>query len=284
MSNRLYILLITLAATIGPASFAAAQGADWWERPLLERSRQVDAERILESALHQEKGLGRADSAVVGYRRVLTLYRQRRATATAAARARARLQVLEAAGVQTALDESPAAGLPGRLSVGGAVSGVVQLAHGLQRGTASVAEPDPGPAAPRRVRIDPLSARRRWLERATRLQSARQPLVRNLRPDWIETIGSGIGALRAALGLRGVQYYVDMELRRRRARPFSAHEQLLSALLAEKEHKDFGGAEGRYHELVQLSLTGGIATRLSERARQGVARCQRWQRAVPAGS
>ena len=97
-------------------------------------------------------------------------------------------------------------------------------------------------------------------------------------------VGSGIDAVRRILGLKGLIHYVEQEQRRSRSRPLTAHEKLLSALVAEKEYRDFGSALGRYRDAAQLSANGGIATRLSERARQGVERCARWQRNDPAGS
>jgi len=272
------ILVALLAALLSPTADASAEPAwPWWQRPLLAPRQAADAERLLAAALQRDKAFGHLDSAAAGYRRVLDLHRQRRATAAVAARAWSRLQRLSALG----LAEMDAAAGPGSPSAGPAAAPAARVARSLQLDPRRLAPSGPAERGDTPIPDGALEARRRWLQRALRRRAGQSgpPSPSGV----LAAVGSAVEAVRDVLGLRGVPHYVESQLRRRRQRPLAPHEQWLLALMAEKEYGDFGGAARRYRELAQLSPNRGIATRLIERARQGAARCARWQRPASPG-
>lgn len=281
MKALTHILPAALTALLSLAAEAPAQeGSPWWERPLLAPRGSTDADRILAAALHHEKALGRLDSAIAGYRRVLELHAQHRATPATAARAGRRLQRLVA--LDLAAPTRAEGSAASQTEAASQVTGRLQLAP--DRAAGAIAG-SPSSRAADRMPFDhrgPLEHRRRWLQRALRLRAGHR--TNSSAPPWLATVGSGVEAVRSALGLKGVPYFVESQLRRPRERSLTAHERWLLALLAEKEYRNFGDAERRYRKLVQLDPTGGIATRLSVRARLGVERCARWQRRPLAGS
>ena len=290
MKTLCHILLLTLFSLAAHAD--AAESSAWWERPLVTRAATADAPALLASALYQEKALGNLESAAADYRRVLELYRQRRTDATTAVQARDRLRYLRESGLLPPDLVNTEPDLAGR-GAGGLVRVTRRLQLAPSRGVVATAAGPAGVVTPATATgglagggaggaTDPLRSRRRWLNQALRLQSKVGHGPR--APSWLIAFGSGLEAVRTALGLRGVPYYVESQLRQSRDRSMTPHERYLVALEAEKEQRDFDGAARHYRELVQLNLTGGIATRLSERARRGLERCQSWQRSVDTGS
>lgn len=215
------------------------------------------AEQLLEGALVQDKVLGQLDSAAAAYRRVLAEFGRGRGQAATAARARARLNWLQDAGLVEVeeRDRTP-------------LRQVLRSTGGLQLGQM----PELPQAEPPQPRATPI--RQRWLASMARAQRHTQSAED--RTDLAVRLGSGIDALRRGLGLKGLQHYIEQQRRRNRSRPPSAHERYLEALMYEKELQDFGGALVRYQELVQLNPSGGIATRLIERAQSGAARMERY--------
>lgn len=225
-----------------------------------------EAQDALDRGQLYEKLGGHADSAAAWYRSVLRLHEQSRATKDMAQRARTRLAVMGEATVSE-IERRPQPE-PGHTP--SVVEGVVAVTRGLQLGTAStIVEAQQGAVS------DPLRKRQRWFDLAVRLQARSEREW--LGPPWLISLGQGIEAVRVGLGLRGLLHFVAMEKRRARGRPLTSHERLLAALMAEKEQHDFGGAEQRYRETVRLDTIGGIATRLTERARKGAERTKRWR-------
>ena len=273
MKRIFHILLIALCVSAVRLP-AQESTTSWWERPLIVAATSPDGDALLEAALLREKAHGMLDSAVVEYRLILSLHEQHRVDAATATRARARLRYLQAAGL-VSFQPIPSESVPEAEST----QRLIRVAERLQLGRiqSAVANLSGGGG-----QIDPLQKRRRWLHRALQMHgdSRRTPSA----PTVLAAIEQGVEAVRSALGLRGVAYYVESQLRQDRQRSMTPHERLLAALWAEKEHGDTKSAARHYRELVQLNLTSGIVSRLSERARQGLARCQQWQRAITAGS
>ena len=278
--KRLIHITALLWFAIGEPPPAGAQGlSDLMVRSLRPTVEEAGAAELLEIALHQDKALGQIDSAAAAYSRIIELHSLRQATRETAERARMRLAWLRQSGLATP-DFDP---LPGPPDLPGALRRVTSLAHSLQLGGLPSSVEGQTASPPAKSRVQPLDARRRWLARVVLSREWQPPDDGSDEPSALRMIGSGIDAVRRILGLKGLLHYVEQELRRRRPRPLTAHEKLLSALVAEKEYRDFGSAIVRYRDVVQLSPNGGIATRLSERARLGVERCAQWQRNDPAG-
>ena len=244
---------------------------------------EADAEELLEMALFQDKALGQVDSATDLYRRIIELHRLGRSEPETAERACVRLTWLGRQGSLSAntndtdlLQERPdllgvlprATGLTSRLQLGSTRSQVTGE-------TVRTLAGDPS---------QPFDARRRWLARVMLVRQSESVVDGSSQQPLLQMMETAIDVFRRMFGLKGLLYYVEQELRRSRPRPLSVHEQLLSALSAEKEYGNFASALGRYRDVVQLSPNGGIATRLKQRARQGMERCARWQRPTPAGS
>ncbi|MBT6627850.1 MAG: hypothetical protein HOB49_12605 [Gemmatimonadetes bacterium] len=262
--KTLYYILLT--GSVALASQAVAPPAtSWWERPLVAPRIELDAEALLASALHQEKALGNIDSALTQYRQVLRLHSQHRATASTARRARSRLAHLESADL-TARPRTGSSVVPRR------VTPLVRVARSLQISPARAATTNASAGV-----ADPFGARRRWLSRSLRLRGQTDSRASQVAPALL-AIGHAAETMRSALGLRGIAAYVENQLRQSRDRSMTPHELLLAAMDLEQEHEDFDGATRRYRELVQLNLTGGIATHLNLRARLGLERCENWQR------
>lgn len=229
-------------------------------------------EQLLETALQQDKIRGQIDSTAASYNRILSLHRRGRAQRRTAQRAQMRLDWLHGSRLLTDTTGDAAGdhqAIPDRLDLSATVRQIIDSP--LQLGYATNATP----AAP------PLSVRSRWLAKVAQLGQAGRKAA---PPTVFAAVGSAMAAVRRVFGLRGLNHYIEQELRRNGPRPLTAHEQFLSALEYEKQHKDFGGALERYQDVVQLSLTGGIATRLSQRAREGVVRCERLLQTTTAGS
>lgn len=266
------ILIWSLVLAVGSASVCSAQ-----QRPnTLARTIPVEpvltAEELFERALWQDKVLGQLDSAAVGYRQVLDLYENRPGAAVAVTRAQARLQWLQAAGLADVERHVP---VP--------LASVLRGARGLQLGQAPAADGARDTSGPQVQR--PVSARQQWLATVMRdpPMATSAEVQKSTQTGTIARIGAGVEALRRGLGLKGLPHFIEQERRRSRPRPLSPHEQLLSALVQEKEYQNFDGALQRYRDVVQLSLSGGIATHLSERARLGAARVAGYL-SVPDGS
>jgi len=220
-------------------------------------------EQLLEIALQQDKARGRIDSAVVGYREVVALYRRAQGRPETVLRAQARLAWLQVTGLLPDSDAAMGEVLPGRLSLPGAVGQVLSATRVLQLGGAALADTDtPGMLSTNLPRSKPAGARERWLTRMALVRQAGGDRNRSNAPEVLVVIGSAVDALRRVLGLEALMHLVEQERRRNRPRPLSAHEQFLAALQNEKENKDSGSALEDYRNLVQLSRTGGVATRL----------------------
>lgn len=247
-----------------------------------------DAEALLEIALLQDKVLGQVDSAATAYRHIIELHRLGQARRETADRARGRLAWLGRP--ESSSPASDPDSLQGRADLSGALLQVTALTSRLQLGNAPSPTSGAAMSMPQENRSNPLDARRRWLAKVILVRQSRALEGESMQPSFLQKLGSGMDTLRKMLGLKGLLHYVEEELRRRRPRPLTAHEQLLWALAAEKEHRDFGSALGRYRDVVRLSpdpeIGPGheIAIRLAERARQGLERCAQWQRTTAAGS
>ncbi len=266
--------LMLLGAIVTTAS--AQDLADLLSRTLPEEAPALTAEQLLETALQQDKTRGRIDSAVAGYRQVVTLYRRGQVRPETARRAQARLDWLRESGLLPDADVAMADHLPGREPLPGTAGQLLSATRVLQLGRAAPVDSNiPGVS---------LAARGRWLERMALVRQSRGDRTQSNAPEALVAIGAAADAVRRLFGLEGLLHFVEQERRRNRPRPLSAHEQYLVALQNEKENRDFGSALEGYRNVVQLSRTGGVATRLIERARQGVGRCAGWQQTTPTGS
>ncbi|MDA0338188.1 MAG: hypothetical protein O2782_23710 [bacterium] len=276
--HRPLSMLMLLGAV---ATTASAQDlADLLSRSLPEEAPTLTAEHLLETALQQDKTRGRLDSAVVGYRQVVTLYRRGQGRAETARRAQARLDWLRASGLlpdaEADTDVAMVDRRPARVRQTATVGQLLSATRVLQLGRAAPVDSNtPGVS---------LAARGRWLERLALVRQSGGDRTQSNAPQALVAIGAAVDAVRRLLGLEGLLPFVEQERRRSRRRPLWAHEQYLAALQNEKEYKDFGSALEGYRNVVQLSRTGGFATRLIERARQGVGRCAEWQQMTHAGS
>ncbi|MBT6148524.1 MAG: hypothetical protein HOH74_24025 [Gemmatimonadetes bacterium] len=267
------LLILILTATIVTGG-SAQELTDLLSRTVPAVVPTLTAEQLLEVAMQQDKVLGHSDSAVVGYKRIVALYRRGQARQETARRAQARLDWLRESGLMPASDVAGGEALPERLSLSGSVRYVLRATRGLELGrSASALTPS-----------HPLEHRGRWLARMALVRQVGQ-VQHNSKPSPVlVALGSAADAMRRMLGLEGLLHFVEQERRRNRPRRLTPHEQFLSALQQEKENKDFGSACEGYRNVVQLSRTGGLATRLIERARQGVERCAEWQQTTAAGS
>ena len=278
------LLILILTVTIVTAG-SAQDLTDLLSRTLPVATPASTAEQLLEIALQQDKARGRIDSAAVGYRQVVTLYRRGQGREETARRAQARLDWLRESGLLPDTDVAIVEGLPGRLRLPGTVGQVQSATRVLQLGRAAAVDTDiPGMSSSTMPRAKPLEARGHWLARMALVRQVDEAQTRNNAPETLVAIGSAVEALRRLLGLEGLLHFVEQERRRNRRRPLTPHEQFLAALQNEKENKDFGSASEGYRNVVQLSRSGGVATRLIERARQGVERCAGWQQTTHAGS
>ena len=301
-----FAMVIVATAT---TAVSAQDLTDLLQRKLPQAAERQSAAELLELALLLEKGDGRTDSAVVVYRQVLQLRGGSVAIRHVATVARRRLRRL--APGDDALTDAPDRGpLPGRLTMrtvqdvtarmGLGGRQIETTAHGAARLSLD--------GRRRQTTLNGTTSSRRGvgLRHATELDGRRwggaigwlDPLRGEGRllpraptgspqsgyEAGMKAVSRTLGSIRAALGITGLAEYVSEVARRNRPRPLTPHEHLLTALHEERENKDFADACVRYRELVQLSSTGGIATHLTNRARQLHARCQRWQRASAAGS
>ncbi len=234
--------------------------------------------KLLQQALYLEKSLGHADSAITVYRALIESSNRGLADRQLALRAQDRLRHL---GVEIALRDP---------AIGSESSTGTTRSTGLDRVLAHVSVADtrlrslPAKGVPQRGRATRSWAGSgtpdgwRWQLRPTQTEDPPSP------SPVVAALAAGAGALRRFLGLKGLNHYIEQELRRHRPRGRSPHELLLSALLAEKEQTNCSTALRQYRELVQLDLPGGIATHLTERAQRGIVRCQSRQSARAAGS
>ncbi len=271
MRRCIFPLLAMIAlTTASPAR--AQQLSDLLQRQLpVQGERKPSATELLQIGFVQEKAHGNIDSAAAVYKEVVRLYESGEANERTVAVARRRLWHISKNSGGGLADVSRPNPLPGRLTLltlGGRLKVQDRKTMASSSGWVEVGVP-PGWL--------------HWLSVSTILErTRRQPGSRaTVR---LEALGHAIGAVRVALGIRGLSEYVAEVARRKAPRPLTVQERLLAALIEEKENRDFDSACGHYRELVQLSSTGGIATHLINRARQLLGRCQRWQQQRAAGS